>query len=370
MDGLFTFIKDRFLSMPQWVQVITYLSFVSLFIYLITAPRFLDMRLVSNDYGDEFPIGGAQIEVEIEGRVLILLTDNKGRFSVPISTHYPMGSYVFILSPDPSSQKIKEIEVPVSNSYLNRSKIIYSKKTSNYQIVPNGVLENTKTIFASLNPINSAYADEKPVDVKNDGIDVVILTALEKITQLPAKKISYDLYIYDDLNLDNIDLSYISHQLNKQYNIDTFKQFQRRAETVEDLITIARKVFYKQETGFEKNSAIYKNKITLKDMPAEIATQYKQALLLRKTNYSAEAIELLKPIVKAQSYFYLAWFNLALSYVDVNNIAAADEAFKQAIIIGTARKMNNNHLNRVYGLFLLNLQQNNKNLVNFKSPEK
>ncbi|NOQ37166.1 MAG: hypothetical protein GQ569_14950, partial [Methylococcaceae bacterium] len=183
MDELFKFIKDRFLLMPQWVQVSTYISFVVLFIYLFTAPRFLDMRLVSNDYGDEFPIGGAQIEIEIEGRVLILLTDSKGRFSVPVSTNYPLGTYLFILSPDPNSNKIKEIEVPVSNSYLKRSKIIYSKKTNDYKIIPNGVIENAQQIFAALNPIATAYADDKPT--RKDGIDKEIFKALEVITKIP-----------------------------------------------------------------------------------------------------------------------------------------------------------------------------------------
>ncbi len=381
MDGLFKFIKDRFLLMPQWVQVPTYLAFVVLFIYLLTAPRFLDMRLVSNDYGDEFPIGGAQIEIEIEGRVLILLTDSKGRFSVPISTNYPIGSYLFILSPDPSSNKIKEIKVPVSNSYLKRSKIIYSKKTNAYKIVPNGVIENTRQLFAQINFITSAYADNKNSELIK-GIDKEILSALEIITKIPFKNIPRSVLLKDDLNLDNIDLSYINNRLNKKYNIDSLSAFQHQAETVGDLIEIAQKNYYQKTqtspaapfstTKFAPAmSAISKNDspVAKTTIPKDILVKYKLGRILRKNERYQFAVKILKQVIEKQPDFYQAWLHLALTYDSMGQNEEAEAAFKSAIKLDESKKLNDARLYNAYGMFLFKLQRYDEARTQFEKEK-
>ncbi|MDQ7090928.1 MAG: hypothetical protein Q9M50_09815 [Methylococcales bacterium] len=367
MDGLFKFIKDRFLLMPQWVQVFTYVSFVILFIYLLTAPRFLDMRLVSNDYGDEFPIGGAQIEIEIEGRVLILLTDSKGRFSVPISTNYPIGSYLFILSPDSNSTKIKEIKVPVSNSYLKRSKIIYTKKTNSYKIVPNGIIENTQQLLLTLNPISIAYADDNRSE-PNDDIDKEIFRALEVITKIKFDEISKNISLRDDLSLDNIDLSYINNRLNKKYNIDSLFAFQQRAKTVSDLIEIARANYYQntlQQQNFNPETnpkqrqmiaAIPSTQLIPTEkkeiIPSDILVKYKLDRVLRKSERYIFAVKILEQVIEKQPKFYKAWFHLALTYESMGENDKAEAAFKSAIEIERAEKLNDDLLYNAYGMFL------------------
>ncbi len=363
MEGLFNFIKERFSAMPQWVQISTYISFVVVFIYLLTAPRFLDMRLVSNDYGDEFPIGGAQVEVEVSGRVLTLLTDTKGRFSVPVSTHHPLGSYLFILSPDSNSGKIKEIKVPVSNSYLERSKIIYSKKTNTYQIVPNGVIENTHKLLAAAAFINSAYAndDKPPANITARAqIESEILSALERITKIPVEKIPLNVTL-NDLQLDNIDLSYISDRLNKKYHIDCLPDFLRSAITVQDLITIADSQYYKNNPLQQAvNVAIKKVQSigeSVSDMPEQIMKDYKVAKTLRKAKKQDLAIQILEKVVKQQPKFYSGWLNLALAYEESGDNHKAEAAFLSAIAIEQEKKLNDAAVYNAYGIFLVKLNR-------------
>ncbi len=362
MDGLFNFIKERFSAMPQWVQISTYISFVVVFLYLFTAPRFLDMRLVSNDYGDEFPIGGAQVEVEVSGRVLTLLTDTKGRFSVPVSTHHPLGSYLFILSPDSNSGKIKEITVPVSNSYLERSKIIYSKKTNTYQIVPNGIIENTHKVLATVALINSAYADDNKPPVNNPPkaqIENEILSALERVTKIPIEKIPLNVTL-TDLQLDNIDLSYISDRLNKKYHIDCLPDFLRSAMTVQDLITIANHQYYKNNPLPAVNLAIKKVQAmgeSLSAMPEQAMKDYKVAKSLRKSKKQDLAIQLLEKVVKQQPKFYSAWLNLALAYDEAGDNSKAEAAFLSAIAIEQEKKLNDAAVYNAYGIFLVKLNR-------------
>lgn len=361
MSILFGFLKERFQSMPQWVQVSTYITFVILFVYLFTAPRFLDMRLVSNDYGDEFPIGGAQIEIEIDGRVLILLTDSKGRFSVPITTSAPIGSYLFILSPDSNSNKIKEIEVPVSNSYLKRSKIIYSKKTNAYQIIPNGIIHNTKKLLSSIHFISTAYADTNSVVDK--GIENEILNALEVITNISPTQISKNVSIRDDLNLDNIDLSYINSRLNKKYNIDALSVFQHNAKTVGDLIEIAKKLYYEQEPSSEiQPSPLPKASPATRSFSPPVALvapvvispqlmiKYKLGKVLRKSERYDLALDIFKKITQEQPLFYEAWFHLALTYDALSQNEQAEAAFKLAIAHMNTKK--DDRLYHSYGMFL------------------
>lgn len=372
MDELFKFIKDRFLTMPQWVQVSTYVSFVALFIYLFTAPRFLDMRLVSHDYGDEFPIGGAQIEIEIEGRVLILLTDSKGRFSVPISTNYPLGTYLFILSPDPGSNKIKEIEVPFSNSYLKRSKIIYSKKTNDYKIIPNGIIENATGMFASLDFVGTAHADDDKPEPK-DGIDEEILKALEVITKIPFKQIPHDVSLRDDLEIDNIDLSYISNRLNRKYKIDCLSAFQHNAETVKDLIDIARSKYYKKQTVQERTPAMLMVKqvatASPQEIPADVMTKYKLGRILRKSGRNTTAANILEQVVEKQPQFYLGWFNLALAYDGMEDIENAAKAFDRAIELATEKKLDDARLYNAYGMFLFRQEKYKEAAEQFKKEK-
>ncbi|MCK5899029.1 MAG: hypothetical protein KAG06_08160 [Methylococcales bacterium] len=385
MTILFTFLKERFQSMPQWVQVSTYLTFVVLFVYLFTAPRFLDMRLVSNDYGDEFPIGGAQIEIEIEGRVLTLLTDSKGRFSVPITTSAPIGSYLFILSPDSNSNKIKEIEVPVSNSYLKRSKIIYSKKTNDYQIIPNGIIQNTKKILSSIRFISTAYAN----GTIDKGIANEILNALEVITEISSRQISKNVSIRDDLNLDNIDLSYINNRLSKKYNIDCLSVFQHEAKTVGDLIEIAKKLYYQNRPSSQTTPATSENsevktrsfgapmtlaapKARIVASPIEISPQlmikYKLGKVLRKSERYDLALDIFKKITQEQPRFYEAWFHLALTYAALSQNELAEGAFRSAIAYVNGEK--DDRLYHSYGMFLFKQERYKEAGVQFKIEER
>ncbi|MCK5871718.1 MAG: hypothetical protein KAG26_02735 [Methylococcales bacterium] len=361
MNILLTFLKERFQLMPQWVQVSTYITFVILFVYLLSAPRFLDMRLVSNDYGDEFPIGGAQIEIEIDGRVLILLTDSKGRFSVPITTSTPIGSYLFILSPDSNSNKIKEIEVPVSNSYLKRSKIIYSKKNNDYQIIPNGIIQNTKKLLSSIHFMSSAYANE----AVDEGITNEILKALEVITKISYRQISTKVSIRDDLNLDNIDLSYINNRLNKKYSIDALSVFQHQAKTVGDLIEIAKKLYYQQNSAFNKPNPVRRTRsfatvpmtlVTPKvasegvQLPPHLTIKYKLGKVLRKSERYTLALDIFKKITQEKPRFYEGWFHLALTYAALGQNERAEGAFRSAIASMNGKK--DDRLYHSYGMFL------------------
>ncbi|MCK4494215.1 MAG: hypothetical protein KAU26_09175 [Methylococcales bacterium] len=381
MSILFTFLKERFQLMPQWVQVSTYITFLILFVYLLSAPRFLDMRLVSNDYGDEFPIGGAQIEIEIDGRVLILLTDSKGRFSVPITTSAPIGSYLFILSPDSNSNKIKEIEVPVSNSYLKRSKIIYSKKTNDYQIIPKGIIQNTKKLLSSIRFISSAYANEAVEEAVEEGIANEILKALEVITKISSRQISTKVSIRDDLNLDNIDLSYINNRLNKKYSIDALSAFQHSAKTVGDLIEISKKLY-------QQGASLNKSKFSLKPqsfstdsvmlaapkmapvavkLSPQLMIQYKLGKVLRKSERYNLALDIFKKITQEQPRFYEGWFHLALTYAALGQNERAERAFKSAITYVNGVK--DDSLYHSYGMFLFKQERYKEAGEQFKIEE-
>jgi tetratricopeptide (TPR) repeat protein len=340
------------------------------------------MRLVSNDYGDEFPIGGAQIEIEIEGRVLILLTDSKGRFSVPISTNYPIGSYLFILSPDPSSNKIKEIKVPVSNSYLKRSKIIYSKKTNDYKIIPNGIIENTQRLFAETNFISTAYADNENPELK-EGIDKEILSALEIITKISFEEIPRNVLLKDDLNLDNIDLSYINNRLNKKYNIDSLAAFQYQAETVGDLIEIARFNYYKNTAQQSKKlikpfstitkispaKAMDHSMMTKMVIPKDILVKYKLGRILKKNERYQFAVKILKQVIEEKPSFYQAWLHLALTYDSMEENEAAEAAFKSAIELDESKKLNDDRLYNAYGMFLFKQQRYEEAGIQFEKEK-
>jgi len=289
---------------------------------------------------------------------LTLFTDTNGRFSVPISTNSPLSSYLFILTPDPASGKIKEVQVPVTNSYLSRSKIIYNKKNNSYKIVPNGMMKSTQSLVAALNLISPVYAEEgQPV---NKDIETEILKALETITKISFNKIPRNVSLHD-LALDNIDLSYINDRLNKKYNIDSLTLFLNSAITVEDLITIA-------NNEYSKNNPLQAVKLTLKqaqlsaeknlaDIPEQVMKEYKRGKLLRKSKKSELAIQLLEKTVAQQPQFYFAWLNLALAYEDVGNKAKAEAAFLSAIELEKAQKINDATVYNAYGMYLFKLNR-------------
>lgn len=235
VKAILKFIENKFTLMPKSIQVFTFLTFVGLLIYIITLPRFIDMKLVSIFQGEEFPIKDAEIQVEVSGRVIRLLTDTNGRFSVPISTVLPTSNITFVLNPDPSSASIKEVEIPVTNSYMSRSKLTFDVNTATYQITPEGVTSYIGNMLVFISIFNSAYANENNTMTLMQAEETT-LKVISDISGLEIGNISPEDRLQNDLKLDNIDLSYLSAKLEKGNGLDLWPVLKNPNTTVNQLI--------------------------------------------------------------------------------------------------------------------------------------
>lgn len=235
MKTILKFIVDKFPVMPKKIQITTYITFVALFVYMVTLPNFIDMKLVSIIDGNEFPVIDAEIQVEVSGRAIRILTDENGRFSVPISIVLPTSKIIFVLRPNPDKNSIKEVEIPVSNSYIKRSKLIFHKENSTYEIEPDGVSRSLLGNFATLSLVSSAYANIKNNISYNDAEDVV-LGLISRVSKMKVENITKSYRLKSDLNLDNIDLSYINSNLKNKFDIDIWMSLKNEDMTVRQLI--------------------------------------------------------------------------------------------------------------------------------------
>ncbi len=235
MKAIFKFLDDKFSSMPNYVQVITYACMLVMFIYFSTLPRFIDMKLYSTIDGDTFPLRDAEIQVEISGRAIRILTDSNGRFSVPISNMLPHNDIMFVLKPDPNKDSIKVVEVPVTNSYMHRSTITYNKSDSSYTIDPNGIINPTMDLFAFISPFSKAYANEKKM-LDYEDVESSILSNLSKITGIPKSKLNLKDDINSNYKMDQIDLSYFNSKLINDIDVDMWDELKNPNLTVGGLI--------------------------------------------------------------------------------------------------------------------------------------
>ncbi len=85
------FLFRQFPNQPLWVRVLTYLALLSVFIYLVLIPRFIDGQLVVKDEstGGLVPYRGASIQLQVDGRDYKFTSNESGYFSIPIVSRLP-----------------------------------------------------------------------------------------------------------------------------------------------------------------------------------------------------------------------------------------------------------------------------------------
>ena len=345
---MFKFIKKYFDKMPDWVQIPTYILFVLGFFGLLFSPKYIDIRLVGNFGDGDFPIGEARVEIETEDRVITMVTDSKGRFSVPIGLANPLGNYIFVLYPD--SQTRRQIDVNVSGykAFINWNKLTYSREKDKYE-------------FSSLLNfpfITSAYAQGDIIEFRAmDKVDDVVLEAISKTTGIKSTEINLQANLSDDLSLSNYDLSYINYRLNKDFGIEAWDEIWDNAKTAEDIIGIARALYYQDKPWGEHLVSRNKNISILlseaKDKyPQVLYNKFLTARALRKSGNNKASIELLNQVISQQPDFYLAKYNQALAYDSLSNFELAKSAYNDAIELQRKEGFSDASIYNTYGRFL------------------
>lgn len=231
--AIFDFIKSNFEKMPKPIQVGTYILFVVSFFILLFAPRYIDVRLVSSIEGDEFPIIDAKIEVQSKERILNMITDEKGRFSVPIGFGSLISNLTFILYPESDSGRQIDINVWGAIAFLEWNKLTYRQETGTYEFASQTQFHLT----------NSAFAQESisTNEIQND-IKQTVIQSISKSKNRTSNQISLNMTLYNELRLTNYDLSYINFKLKKDHNIDIWEDLKsERPNTLKDIIAITDK---------------------------------------------------------------------------------------------------------------------------------
>lgn len=102
MFGIDKLLFDKFSQMPAWVRVLTYLVLLTVFIYLVLLPRFVDGQLVVRDpsSGGLLPYRGADLQVHVDGRSYKFRSNEEGYFSIPIIGRLPEAIEVKVLHVD------------------------------------------------------------------------------------------------------------------------------------------------------------------------------------------------------------------------------------------------------------------------------
>lgn len=226
------FITEKFSQMPAAVQIATYIVFVFVTIYTATLPSFIDMKLVSVYNKEVVPLRDVEIQVEVAGRSIRILTDSYGRFCVPMSTMLPTDSIVFSIKPDQNKDIIKEIKVPVLMSYFDRARLVFNKKDLTYTV------SNVDDLFSKMLSwfqfIENSYAQNQRKS--NDNIKAEILKLLADAANKNPDAIDQSEKMRISLSLDNVGLSFVSNKITAAYGIDSWTNLNNPDITVAQLI--------------------------------------------------------------------------------------------------------------------------------------
>lgn len=363
LQNIWKFLDEKFQVMPTWVQITAYLAFLATLIISFFNPRYIDMRLVSELEGDQFPIGNAIVEVEVGDRVLSMITNEKGRFSVPVSFANPISSYVFVLRPDSKNKnRLKDITVPGKTAYSRWTKLIYHQKSDS-------------CFLSSLDPINildffpAAYAQEA-VKTNGNSIEKDIISSLSKATGLPANSISPETEIFSDLQLGNIEISYVNHVLHKKYGISIWEKAWAETNTVEDIVKLATQTYYQNvlHRGYEKNrfattgDLLYMSK---KKHGDQAYNNFSQGRYMVKSGQYNQAVQCLSPVVEEDPEFYLAWMNLGTALEARNDKTAAETAYKNAIVANENSNLADSKAYTKYARLLFDQERYDESLTQY-----
>jgi tetratricopeptide (TPR) repeat protein len=343
---VYEFLTENFGKMPKIVQIITYLVFLSVFVSLLYGPRYIDVRLLSTIEEDEFPLGGARIDIESGDRVLRMYTNQDGRFSVPITWANPIGSYRFILYPEPGNNRLKEVSVSGTKAFKTWPKLIYSRAKDSYEFRSAG----------SFSLFSSAYAQNVGF-LNQDDIGGVIVQSISKSSGIDVSDIHLSSKLTSDLSLTNYDISYINFNLKKSFNIDSWDKLTKNAETVEDVIAISRSLYYQDKPWGEHLISRFKDTNRLlsearEKYPNEIFETFSEARTLRKAGQISKSLKLLSSVLAEHPNFYLAKYNQALAYQAEGHLKDADQAFLETIRIQENSGFLDASIYNTYGRFL------------------
>jgi len=348
ISGIFNFIKDKFDAMPEWLQIITFILFLACFFGLLFSPKYIDIRLVGTLGEGEFPLAEAKVEIETEDRVITMVTDGKGRFSVPIGLANPITDYTFVLYPDSKTKRQVDVNVGGHKAFTDWNKLTYSREKDEYKF--------TSTLT---NPfISNAYAQDNLAKFRSkDNIDDVVIDAISKTTGLKTTEISLKARLSEDLLLSNYDLSYINHRLNSEFGIDAWEKIWDNAKSPEDIVGISRALYYQDKPWGDHLVSRNKNISRLlseskEKYPHNIYEEFLSARILRKSGNNEKAIKVLNNILVKEPDFYLAKYNQALAYDAISKTESAKSAYQEAIEIQTKQKFEDASLYNTYGRFL------------------
>jgi hypothetical protein len=226
---IFDFIKSKFDHMPSWVQITTFIFFVFTLGFSYYSPKYIDIKLM--DKALEFPIIGAIVQIEGGERVLRMVTDTDGRFSVPISFANPLSEYTFVLIPEPGEKYQKDVVVSGVRAFSSKwNKLYYYRSEKRYEF----------SSYLKVNLVNTAFAGDLSLSSADTKIVSSVTKAISEITKLPPDQVSLNLKLREDLSISNYDLSYISYSLGKKYQIEPWEKYSSEASTVKDLVDITK----------------------------------------------------------------------------------------------------------------------------------
>ncbi|MGA1868026.1 MAG: hypothetical protein ACMUJM_05695 [bacterium] len=119
MDGALRFISKKFSEMPTWVQVMTYIVLLCLYVYLYMAPRFLNGQVVAvTENGGIIPYRGVDLQTSIEGRLLKFKTNESGYWSIPVVARLPQSMRIQIYHEDDHAWH--DVTIKASNVFLTK----------------------------------------------------------------------------------------------------------------------------------------------------------------------------------------------------------------------------------------------------------
>ncbi|ELA6925204.1 hypothetical protein RGG33_004560 [Vibrio parahaemolyticus] len=279
INNLWSFIKDKFDKMPQWVQVSTYLTMVAIFLVQFLSPRYIDIRLVGVINGQYFPLAEARVEIETEDRVIIMITDKQGRFSVPVGLANPATTYNFILYPDSKTMRQIDIEVGGHMAYSSWNKLLYSNTEDEYKFVnstpkswfrtayANNELETsdfTQLVSEGTSSIEHVhYVDRADLNAALEiTIEKTVIDAIATATN-NRKDIKVNTELSGDLELGNYELSYVTFRIKEELNIDVSENIWRSVKTPRDIIEMSTTTYTKDNITNTNNVTSIEDKMFL-----------------------------------------------------------------------------------------------------------
>jgi hypothetical protein len=93
---------EKFREMPKFVRVTAYLVFLFVFVYLLLMPRFIDGHLSIKDpeSGKLLDYRGAELRMQVEGRVYKFAANEDGFWSIPVVSRLPAAVDVQVFHED------------------------------------------------------------------------------------------------------------------------------------------------------------------------------------------------------------------------------------------------------------------------------